>query len=166
MYRLGFPDYEVEQSFNTQLLAHYSGFKESAMSGVVFQLLTQIHQNRIEEFMKTLQSYFAAIPYDIRGGDERYYQTIFFITFLLLNGAVEAEARTSDGRIDAVVATAERVFIFEFKLDQPAPVALEQIEDKQYYLKYRLSGKPITLVGASFDQTKGRLAEWRCTDMS
>ena len=166
MYRLGFPDYEVEQSFNTQLLAHYSGFKESAMSGVVFQLLTQIHQNRIEEFMKTLQSYFAAIPYDIRGGDERYYQTIFFITFLLLNGAVEAEARTSDGRIDAVVATAERVFIFEFKLDQPDPMALEQIEDKQYYLKYRLSGKPITLVGASFDQTKGRLAEWRCTDMS
>ena len=47
------------------------------------------------------------------GGDERYYQTIFFIAFLLFNGAVEA----SDGRIDAVVATAERVFVFEFKLD-------------------------------------------------
>ena len=27
VYRLGFPDYEVEQSFNTQLMAHYSGFK-------------------------------------------------------------------------------------------------------------------------------------------
>ncbi len=45
MCRLGFPDYEVEHSFNTQLLAYYSGFKESAMSDVVFQLLTQIHQN-------------------------------------------------------------------------------------------------------------------------
>ncbi len=93
------------------------------------------------------------------GGDEHYYQTIFFITFLLLNGAVEADAQTSDRRIDAVVATAERVFVFEFILEQPAPVALEQIEDKQYYLKYRLSGKPITLVGVSFDQVK---VGWWC----
>ena len=131
-----------------------------------FQLFTQIHQNHVEEFMKTPQSDFAVIPYDIKVGDESYYQINFFITFLLLDGVVEMEARTSNGRIDAVVDTAEQVFVFEFKLDQPAPVALEQIEDKQYYLKYRLSGKPITLVGASFDQTKGRLAEWRCVEVS
>ncbi|MBP5674513.1 MAG: AAA family ATPase, partial [Victivallales bacterium] len=160
MYRLGFPDYEVEQSFNTQLLAYYSGRKDGETAGLVFQLMTLIRENRIEDFMKVLQSYFASIPYDIRGGDEHYYQTIFFITFLLLGGEVEAEARTSDGRIDAVVSTRDHVFIFEFKLDKPSPTALTQIEDKEYYLKYQSSGKAITLVGASFDQGRGILVDW------
>jgi hypothetical protein len=160
MYRLGFPDYEVEQSFNTQLLAYYSGRKDGETAGVVFQLMTLIRENRIEDFMKALQAYFASIPYDIRGGDEHYYQTIFFITFLLLGGEVEAESRTSDGRIDAVVATRDHVFIFEFKLDKPAPAALEQIEDKEYYLKYQASDKVVSLVGASFDREKGKLTDW------
>ncbi len=160
MYRLSFPDFEVEQSFNTQLLAYYSGYKDSEMSGVVFHLTSLIQENRIDDFMKALRAYFASIPYDIRGGDERYYQTIFFITFLLLGTSIEAESRTSDGRIDAVVATRDHVFIFEFKLDKPAPTALEQIEDKEYYLKYQTSGKDITLVGASFDQENGKLSDW------
>ncbi len=160
MYRLGFPDFEVEQSFNTQLLAYYSGYRDSEMSGVVFQLSNLIQENRVDDFMKALQSYFASIPYDIRGGDEHYYQTIFFITFLLLGTCIEAESRTSDGRIDAVAATRNHVFIFEFKLDKPAPTALEQIESKEYYLKYQASGKVITIVGASFDQKNGRLKDW------
>ena len=120
----------------------------------------EIQENRVDDFMKALQSYFASIPYDIRGGDEHYYQTIFFITFLLLGTCIEAESRTSDGRIDAVAATRNHVFIFEFKLDKPAPTALEQIESKEYYLKYQTSGKAITIVGASFDQKKGRLTDW------
>ena len=165
MYRLGFPDFEIEQSFNTQLLAYYSGYKDSEMSGVVFQLTSLIQENHIDDFMKVLQSYFASIPYDIRGGDEHYYQTIFFITFLLLGTSIEAESRTSDGRIDAVVKTQGRVFIFEFKLDKPAPTALEQIEDKKYYLKYQTSGKDITLVGASFDKEKGKLSDWCLTNL-
>ena len=164
-YRLGFPDLEVEQSFNTQLLTYYSGFKDMEMSAVLSQLISSARENRIEDFMKALQSYFASIPYDIRGGDERYYQTIFFITFLLLGTAIEAEARTSDGRIDAVIATQRHVFIFEFKLDKPAPTALEQIEEKMYYLKYQSSGKAITLVGASFDQSRGKLVEWILMDL-
>ena len=164
-YRLGFPDLEVEQSFNTKLLTYYSGFKDMEMSAVLTRLMASIRENRIDDFMKVLQSYFASIPYDIRGGDERYYQTIFFITFLLLGTAIEAESRTSDGRIDAVIATQDRVFIFEFKLDKPAPTALEQIEDKEYYLKYQTSSKAITLVGASFDRSIGKLVEWNLTDL-
>ena len=164
-YRLGFPDLEVEQSFNTQLLTYYSGFKDMEMSVVLSQLLSSVRENRIEDFVKALQSYFSSIPYDIRGGDERYYQTIFFITFLLLGTADEAEARTSDGRIDAVIATQGHVFIFEFKLDKPAPTALEQIEEKMYYLKYQSSGKAITLVGASFDQSRGKLVDWILMDL-
>ena len=40
MCRLGFPDYEIDQSFNTQLLAHYNGFKEST----IFQLFMRVEK--------------------------------------------------------------------------------------------------------------------------
>lgn len=160
LYLLGFPDQEVKQTFNASLLAKYSGIRDYMLSGMLYQMLLKLRDGHLEEFMRSLQSFFASIPYDLRGGDERYYQTIFFVTFLLMGCMVEAESRTSDGRIDAVIAMDSHIYLFEFKLDQPAPKALQQIEDKQYYLKYLSAGKPITMIGASFDQDKGRLAEW------
>jgi Holliday junction resolvase-like predicted endonuclease len=48
---------------------------------------------------------------------------------------IEAEARTSIGRIDAVAQTEKYVYIFEFKLNRSADEALKQIHDKEYYQK-------------------------------
>ena len=160
MFRLGFPDHEVEDAFNTQLLAYYSGYKDAAMSSVVFRLSDAMRRDDLEQFMTTLQSYFASIPYDIRGGDERYYQTIFFITFLLLGSSVEAESRTNEGRIDAYVRTAKAVYIFEFKLDRSADEAVGQIIDRRYHEKFRNCGLPIRLIGVNFDSDKGRIDGW------
>lgn len=39
--------------------------------------------------------FFSAIPYDIQLADEKYYQTVFYILFLLLGVYIEAEARTN-----------------------------------------------------------------------
>lgn len=57
-----------------------------------------------------------------------------------------AEVKTNRGRIDAVVETSDRFFLFEFKLFDTAQSALAQIREKQYYEKYLTRGKPITLV--------------------
>ena len=161
MFMLGFPDHEVEEAFNTQLLAYYSGYKDAAMSSLVFRLTDAMRRDEVEQFMTTLQSYFASIPYDIRGGDERYYQTIFFITFLLLGSSIEAESRTNQGRIDAYVRTAKAVYIFEFKLDRSTDEAVGQILDRRYYEKFQSSGLPIRLIGVNFDSSKGRLGGWQ-----
>ena len=160
MFMLGFPDHEVEEAFNTQLLAYYSGYKDAAMSSLVFKLTDAMRRDEVEQFMTTLQSYFASIPYDIRGGDEHYYQTIFFITFLLLGSSIEAESRTNQGRIDAYVRTAKAVYIFEFKLDRSADEAVGQILDRRYYERFQGCGLPIRLVGVNFDSVKGRLSGW------
>ena len=161
MYRLGFPDYEVEQSFNTQLLAYYSGYKDSAMSSVVFKLTDAMRHDDLETFMGTLESYFASIPYDIRGGDEHYYQTIFFITFLLLGSSVNAESRTNEGRIDAYIRTMKAVYIFEFKLNKNAKKAVSQIADRRYYEKFQSCGLPIRMIGVNFNSAKGRIDGWK-----
>ena len=161
MYRLGFPDYEVEQSFNTQLLAYYSGYKDSAMSSVVFKLTDAMRRDDLETFMGTLESYFASIPYDICGGDEHYYQTIFFITFLLLGSSVNAESRTNEGRIDAYIRTMKAVYIFEFKLNKSAKKVISQIVDRHYYEKFQSCGLPIRMIGVNFNSAKGRIDGWK-----
>ncbi len=161
MFMLGFPDHEVEDAFNTQLLAYYSGYKDAAMSSVVFRLMDAMRHDDLEQFMAMLQSYFAIIPYDIRGGDEHYYQTIFFIAFLLLGSSIEAESRTNQGRIDAYVRTAKTVFIFEFKLDRNADEAVGQILDRRYYEKFQGGALPIRLIGVNFDSSKGRIDGWQ-----
>ena len=164
-YRLGFPDLEVEQSFNTQLLTYYSGFRDTEMSAVLTRLLTSAREDRIDDFMKTLQSYFASIPYDIRGGDERYYQTIFFITFLLIGISIEAESKTNEGRIDAYIRTQRNVYLFELKLDRTADKAVAQIADNHYYEKFQSCGLPVVMVGVNFDSEKGRIDGWKRTTL-
>ena len=161
MFRLGFPDHEVEDAFNTQLLAYYSGYKDAAMSSMIFKLTDAMRRDDLESFMGTLESYFASIPYDIRGGDEHYYQTIFFITFLLLGSSVKAESRTNEGRIDAYIRTAKAVYIFEFKLNKSAKKAVSQIVDRHYYEKFQSCGLPIRLIGINFNSAKGRIDGWK-----
>ena len=161
MFRLGFPDHEVEDAFNTQLLAYYSGYKDAAMSSMIFKLTDAMRRDDLESFMGTLESYFASIPYDIRGGDEHYYQTIFFITFLLLGSSVKAESRTNEGRIDAYIRTAKAVYVFEFKLNKSARKAVSQIVDRHYYEKFQSCGLPIRLIGVNFNSAKGRIDGWK-----
>ncbi len=165
LYRLDFPDYEVEESFNMQLLAYYSGYGDAEMSSVITQLLVSIRENRIEDFMKILQTYFASIPYDIRSGDERYYQTIFFVTFLLLGTSIDAESRTNEGRIDAYIRTEKAVYIFEFKLNKTARKAVAQIQDRHYYEKFQNDSVPIVLIGVNFNSAKGQINNWAVTTM-
>lgn len=74
---------------------------------------------------------------------------------------IEAEVCTNQGRIDAVVETAKAIYLFEFKLDKSATEALDQIKDTEFYQKYRLKGKSLTLSGANFDSSKRKVSEWK-----
>ena len=94
-------------------------------------------------------------------GDGPFYQTIFFITFLLLGSSVKAESRTNQGRIDAYVRTAKAVYIFEFELDKSPDEAVGQILDRRYYEKFQFCSLPIRLIGVNFDSDKGRIDGWK-----
>ena len=71
--------------------------------------------------------------------------------FLLIGVRVEAESRTNNGRIDAVICDGNHVYIFEFKINQTAEIALEQIRKKEYFRKYQHSDGKIVLAGANFN---------------
>ena len=73
---------------------------------------------------------------------------------------IEAEVHTSDGRLDAVVQTPERVYILEFKLDQSLNVAINQIRTKGYADRYRHLQKQLIGVGINFDSGLKTVKNW------
>jgi hypothetical protein len=58
---------------------------------------------------------------------------------------------TIDGRIDAVIATDNYIYIVEFKVGQDAQKALAQIKQKGYHQKYAADKRLKTLIGINFD---------------
>ena len=74
---------------------------------------------------------------------------------------IDAEVKTHNGRIDAVVELEGRIYLFEFKLNKSAKIAMKQIQDHEYYQKYQLHDKPITCVGANFNTKTRTVDEWK-----
>jgi hypothetical protein len=71
-----------------------------------------------------------------------------------------SEMHTPVGRMDTVVITANRIFLFEFKLNETAEAAIQCIKDRNYAESLRHRNKPITGMGVVFStKTKG-VVEW------
>ena len=160
-YRLGFPDYEVEDTFMNRLLEHFCNVPRATGENTMETFQNAIAQNDLDLFMKLFQSFLANIPYGIHLKHEKYYQTVFFIFFRLLGLFIEAESQTNEGRIDAYVRTEKTVFIFEFKLDKSPDSAIDQIIDRRYYEKFQSCSLPIRMVGVYFNSAKGRIDGWK-----
>ena len=83
-YHLGFPNFEVRSAFDTYLLNAYTGISKEILEGISARLARNVRSGNIDDFMNDMKVFFAAIPYDIQLPDEKYYQTIFFLLFLML----------------------------------------------------------------------------------
>ena len=68
--------------------------------------------------------------------------------------------KTNIGRIDAVLKTAEKIFIFEFKLNGTAEEALAQIQEKRYAKKFADDKRQVMLVGVAFDPATRNIGKW------
>ncbi|NMA21655.1 MAG: ATP-binding protein, partial [Lentisphaerae bacterium] len=161
LYYLDFPNREVKEAFKTYLISDYSAIPQEIVGANVFQMAGAIKAGNIQRFMDLLKTFFAAVQYDVKTDAEGRFQLLFYSVFLLLGVRIEAESRTNDGRIDAVIREGDSIYIFEFKMNQTADAALAQIHEKEYYQKYRHSGKRIVLIGANFDAASRQISEWK-----
>jgi hypothetical protein len=164
-YRLGFPNREVEAAFEAYLLDEYADVEKENVEYYAARIAKMLREGNIDDVMEKMQKFFVNIPYDIQIANEKYYQTIFYIIFRLIGLFIEAEARTSTGRIDAVAQTDKYVYIFEFKLDGEPDEALNQIHEKEYHRGYLESGKKVILVGANFSTEKRNIESWKTETM-
>lgn len=159
-YHLGYPNKEVQSSFEEKLLVAYTELPEGVSSQFSVNIVVSLKKGDVEAAMQLLKSFYAGFAFKLQEKKEHYYQAIFFAIFRSLGFSAFAESPTSDGSIDAVVKIDDWIYVFELKLDVSAKKALEQIEEKDYYRKYIMTGKRIMLVGANFDSKTRQLTEW------
>ena len=159
-YMLRFPNLEVKGAFEAYLAGECSGLLADQVKDSVYRLADKVTAGDVDGFMETMKVFFAKVPYNVHLKDENNFQLLFFSIFMLLGISIKAESNTNNGRIDAVASNENFVFVFEFKLNKTAEIALAQIKDRDYFRGYLNSGKKIFLVGVNFDPEAGQIASW------
>ena len=161
LYKLGFPNREVENGFMKFLLPFYTAKRNSSSSFEIGQFVKDIKSGNAEGFMQRLQSFFAGAKFDqIARDTENWFQNVVFIVTTLCGLYIEAEHQTSNGRIDLVLKTDKYIYVMELKYDGSAEEALQQIDDKAYALPWQADGRTVIKVGANFSSQLRRLDGW------
>jgi hypothetical protein len=170
LYTLSYPNFEVEESFLQYLVGEFSAVGKEQADAYGWRLLDALREADFGEFFAVLQVFFAGIPYDIQLSQERYYQTVFYLIFKLLRlqlgmeGGVPISHSPISHLPAGLVALAEGVFVFEFKVGGTAAAALAQIVTRGYVEPYRQGGKPIYSIGVVFGQEERGIVDWQVVE--
>jgi len=161
MYRLNFPNMEIEVAFEHHLLGMLTERNLQDVSSEIARLQMALYSNNTSEMQRLLFNHIAAIPYTHRSDMEENYQNIIYSVFRLLGAAIHNEVHINNGRIDTVIVNKDHIYIFEFKMEQAADLAIAQIKEKGYANPYLSDGKPITLIGINFSKAERNIVEWK-----
>ncbi|MEO5063472.1 ATP-binding protein [Bacteroides ovatus] len=160
MYRLGFPNREVEEGFIKFLLPYYANADKIESPFQISKFVHEVEQGDYDAFFRRLQSFFADTPYELVRDLELHYQNVLFIVFKLIGFYVKAEYHTSEGRIDLILQTDQFVYIMEFKLDGTAEEAIKQINDKHYAQAFNADKRKLYKIGINFSNKTRNIERW------
>jgi hypothetical protein len=136
-YELGFPNKEVQISFNDYILqSMISGSQKELIRNELLDLLEAGDVGALEPVIKRL---FASIAYNNYTNNdiehyEGFYASVLYACFASIGVDIVAEDVSNKGRIDLTLKAGGRTFLFEFKVTDGEP--LEQIRKMKYYEKY------------------------------
>ena len=165
IYKLGFPNREVEEGFVKYLLPFYTNIDLIESPFQIRQFVDEVEQGDYNAFFRRLQSFFADTPYELIRNLELHYQNVLFIVFKLIGFYVKAEYHTSRGRIDLVLQTERFIYVMEFKLDGTAEEALQQINDKHYAQAFATDKRQIFKIGINFSNETRNIEKWIVEDL-
>ncbi len=157
-YTLGVPDEEVRRDLST-LVAGVAADKDVAWAANLGKSLLRFSWPRVSVGLKSL---FAHLPYGPREDDvqEFSYERVLYALLASQGIEVVSEDRQSNGRADIVAKHKRGIYIFELKVDEPVDKAFAQIREKKYAEPYLADGRPIWLIGLSFDSKTRNLVDF------
>ncbi len=153
-YRLDYPNREVRQFLNRQLLEMQSPSTSTKLQNERGQLTKYMSACDVERLKTHFQAILAGLPKQWHAPVnlaqyEAYFASVFYSYFTGAGLKVQAEVATNEGRIDMVVSGSSYVYIFEFKMveGKGSGEAIQQILDKDYARQFLGKGNPIYLAG-------------------
>ena len=147
------------------LAADYFG-DDSRPSTWLDDVSDSLEAGDLEKFKLQLTSFLSNISYrfqrkqDARECERHFQHTFYLILQLLGKYNTYVEKETSQGRIDCVLECPDYVYIFEFKLNSTAEVALKQIDEKGYATPYATDKRKVYKVGISFSSDTGSVNDF------
>ena len=160
VYTLDYPNDEVKEGFVNFLVPYYTYSKSVNHATIIGQFVKSMESGDAEHFMELLQSFMAGIPYELLPNLEVHFQNVIYIIIKLMGLYVQAEYRTSCGRIDLLIATEKYIYVIELKLDGSAEEALAQINEKDYALPFTADGRKIIKIGANITSATRNIECW------
>ena len=161
IYRLGFPNKEVEEGFIKYLLPFYAHVDSVESTFQIMKFVDEVKRGDYDAFLHRLQGFFADTPYELVRDLELHYQNVLFIVYKLLGFYVQAEYHTSNGRIDMVLKTNTYIYVMEFKFDGTAEEALKQIEEKKYTAPFLNDSRQLIKIGINFSSKTRNIDSWK-----
>lgn len=125
-----------------------------------------LRRGDLDTFHHQLTAFLADISYrfqrkqDERACERHFQYTFYLIMRMLGKFSVYMEKETSQGRIDCVLECPGYVYLFEFKLNSTAVVALKQIDEKGYAQPYASDPRRLYKVGISFSSETGTINDF------
>ena len=162
-YRLKYPNKEVQLSFETDLATVYIGKSISEINTFASALQKSAYVGDVEDIINILKSVFASVPYGIQMRNEKYYQSILYLTFKMCGMDISAESMTNIGRVDATLEAGDNIYVIECKIDKTAQEAMNQIEEKRYseqYLMEKRNGYKIISIGMNFSSSEKNIDDY------
>lgn len=158
---LDYPNKEVRDSMLEILIEGFVGVDAELSAALVIKIRNAFRANDLERVIQILQEVFKKLPYFLHEHyPEKFFHAAIHLLFSYLGIRIHSEVCTSDGRVDSLVETDTHIYILEYKLNQSAQVALEQIKNKRYYQAYWNVGKPVVGVGVNFSSETKNIEDW------
>ena len=166
LYRLGYPNREVREGLNTQLLGRLGqdGSRQMANSVRLYRLL---EADDVAGMQELFHAFYASIPYEWYTNNdianyEGYYASVFYSYFAGLGLDVVVEDSTSRGRLDMTLRFEGRTYVFEFKVVEQSGegTAMAQLKERGYADKYRGNDGAVRLVAVEFSSEARNIASF------
>ncbi len=157
LYTLAYPNREVKKSMLEHLLGAFAKLEPGLGSKPVQDARRALQTEDFELLKDTLNRILYNLPHQLYEDKERVYHLLIHIFFDYIGIDIHSEVNTARGRADVLVELDDKVYAIEFKIDQSAEEALNQIKEKGYLDKYRSSGKKLIAMGINFSTEKRKV---------
>lgn len=162
LFRLGFPNEEVESGFLDALLPYYVDKTPRDGEFRVSRFIDALRNGNVDSFMELLKSLMAGISYNESSDriHENRFRNAMFIICRLIGLSAYCEIHSSLGRIDMTIKVGNYIYVMEFKVDESPQEALAQIDRKHYTDRYMSEDRTIVKVGVEFSTSERNIKSW------